>query len=199
MLARSDFNSRPSARGDISGERSARTTAISIHAPPRGATPLDQLTLSFPFYFNSRPSARGDAVRPPEVYAPHHFNSRPSARGDGLNSPLLSTVSISIHAPPRGATHVADAILNGIDFNSRPSARGDPVTINFAKPRRHFNSRPSARGDEARPPDYVPQLISIHAPPRGATQKNLRKTLKRYYFNSRPSARGDNIGLRPAL
>ena len=40
---------------------------------------------------------------------------------------------------------------------------------------RHFNSRPSARGDLYYPPFGVMQLISIHAPPRGAT--NLRNSL----------------------
>ena len=35
-------------------------------------------------------------------------------------------------------------------------------------------------------------LISIHAPPRGATQR-ISQSSPSYYFNSRPSARGDNI------
>ena len=98
---------------------------------------------------------------------------------------------ISIHAPPRGATTRHSAGRWCRHFNSRPSARGDClVAINFAKPR-NFNSRPSARGDsfgaisaivckfqftplrEGRPycddeMKYV-FLISIHAPPRGAT------------------------------
>ena len=56
----------------------------------------------------------------------------------------------------------------------------------------YFNSRPSARGDfnfyrEA----FDNLIISIHAPPRGATLcRDFRNTL--IYFNSRPSARGDN-------
>ena len=33
--------------------------------------------------------------------------------------------------------------------------------------------------------------ISIHAPPRGATESSPRNTARRRYFNSRPSARGD--------
>ena len=36
--------------------------AISIHAPPRGATHLLNPTKGFCYYFNSRPSARGDCV-----------------------------------------------------------------------------------------------------------------------------------------
>ena len=58
-----------------------------------------------------------------------------------------------------------------MNFNSRPSARGDPAAPVCPRPSRpHFNSRPSARGDiikEDKPVNIF--LISIHAPPRGAT------------------------------
>ena len=78
-----------------------------------------------------------------------HFNSRPSARGDILQA-------VTFHASPH--------------FNSRPSARGDATHTVAASRHKNFNSRPSARGDI--PPciritDAV--VISIHAPPRGAT------------------------------
>ena len=39
--------------------------------------------------------------------------------------------------------------------------------------------------------DFVKPIISIHAPPRGATRIHLRYFGKDFYFNSRPSARGD--------
>ena len=55
----------------------------------------------------------------------------------------------------------------------------------------HFNSRPSARGDYSTLPFISPLLISIHAPPRGATG-NAEKGDQQEYFNSRPSARGDH-------
>ena len=55
--------------------------------------------------------------------------------------------SISIHAPPRGATGWFRAPCRRCNFNSRPSARGDNQGI-----------QPVRRG-----------YISIHAPPRGAT------------------------------
>ena len=87
----------------------------------------------------------------------------------------------------------------------------------------YFNSRPSARGDQF-PLQQVhdAHLISIHAPPRGATGGNdswggneifqftplregrrarRRKTpANNHNFNSRPSARGDrSAGRRPLL
>ena len=122
-----DFNSRPSARGDglqcgiiLSGQTFQFTPlregrlgkanqvccrlAISIHAPPRGATAPVRAAHQHNGDFNSRPSARGDCPRrdgirqerlfqftplregrrwlPSRPSQAHHFNSRPSARGD---------------------------------------------------------------------------------------------------------------------
>ena len=77
------------------------------------------------------------------------------------------------------------------NFNSRPSARGDNIVANVCRQSCYFNSRPSARGDLSGGFYFVPPLISIHAPPRGATlwQSTVRHGM--IYFNSRPSARGD--------
>ena len=54
------FNSRPSARGDITHVFCAAILAISIHAPPRGATRQHAGGTKACANFNSRPSARGD-------------------------------------------------------------------------------------------------------------------------------------------
>ena len=100
--------------------------------------------------------------------------------------------TISIHAPPRGATGwLSSALSTTSHFNSRPSARGDCKARLATAWHPYFNSRPSARGDpsplgkcairdfNSRPSARgdVPMLcmietgkrISIHAPPRGAT------------------------------
>ena len=146
-----NFNSRPSARGDIRFKSTIFPSRISIHAPPRGATPL-----LFPV---------GNYFTPISIHAPprgatrwlytqpsfsRHFNSRPSARGDDCQRVQPILPFISIHAPPRGATF------------SRHS---------FASPFLYFNSRPSARGDARRNGDIAAKIISIHAPPRGATRR----------------------------
>ena len=146
--------------------------AISIHAPPRGATTLPAAICPAASYFNSRPSARGDA------------------------SPSIRTASrrISIHAPPRGATKKSVAVRNGNKFQFTPLREGRPSppkprrcvhTISIHAPPRgattclrhkrpykyNFNSRPSARGD----------------------WQSGEKYHRRHHFNSRPSARGDSI------
>ena len=41
---------------------------------------------------------------------------------------------------------------------------------------------------------WMKKLISIHAPPRGATARASSRQQKRQHFNSRPSARGDTAG-----
>ena len=78
-----------------------------------------------------------------------YFNSRPSARGDYC---------------------VRLCHVIRVYFNSRPSARGDAICTHLQQFQKYFNSRPSARGDWG---NWVRKIktidISIHAPPRGAT------------------------------
>ena len=177
VVVDNNFNSRPSARGDLSicpsthvsvfqftplregrlamlGER-ADTRRISIHAPPRGAT-----------------------------------------HGGGVL--LVSLEMISIHAPPRGATKrhstswkrslfqftpLREGRLTQLcdtwtesEFQFTPLREGRLEPVHHAPHYEHdFNSRPSARGD-----GYIGQgdksdLISIHAPPRGATRRRGRQ------------------------
>ena len=98
-----------------------------------------------------------------------YFNSRPSARGDEREP------------ADDGA---------GNYFNSRPSARGDRACRVARTGLVHFNSRPSARGD---PDGGVARrnrrVISIHAPPRGATL-DLEASLRLPAFQFTPLREG---------
>ena len=142
------FNSRPSARGDDAhGSYDGMYRDISIHAPPRGATRRYALLTYMPNYFNSRPSARGDDIITLPC-RPCKFQFTPLREG---------RPSFSVAASPKQ------------NFNSRPSARGDQRASTSSPPKPHFNSRPSARGDLNRVSKDEAYLISIHAPPRGAT------------------------------
>ena len=169
------------------------TWQISIHAPPRGATASssafsDSLNL-FQFTplregrryqgtysyghgnFNSRPSARGDRLFRYAGTAAEHFNSRPSARGDATGYIGQGDKSISIHAPPRGATKRCYMANMAWIFQFTPLREGRQRR----SPNRH-SSTP----------------ISIHAPPRGATFSRRERYASLSHFNSRPSARGDD-------
>ncbi len=99
---------------------------ISIHAPPRGATPqvLGGSYGSFVFQFTPLREGRRHRVNVGNQVL--DFNSRPSARGDadyrripgdtvfqftplregrlGAMMKSMGIADISIHAPPRGAT-----------------------------------------------------------------------------------------------
>ena len=167
------FNSRPSARGDFAlgtffpraiqfqftplreGRLRVRRTAdssdaisihapprgatlrfapriiqalISIHAPPRGATSAPRSHATPPTNFNSRPSARGDERGHPPAEEAQHFNSRPSARGDGT---------------------VSKSALCDIRFQFTPLREGRlPRMLSEGEAGENFNSRPSARGDQ---------------------------------------------------
>ena len=145
--------------------------AISIHAPPRGATDGGNRHKAGHDYFNSRPSARGDEHRRGAEERRRH---------------------ISIHAPPRGATPAGRwTQCPPAYFNSRPSARGDQYLCCHILSPSDFNSRPSARGDHKDGRTTGRLGISIHAPPRGATRWDINWCLSLTDFNSRPSARGD--------
>ena len=126
--SQSDFNSRPSARGD----QNVATWLIW-----RG-------------YFNSRPSARGDDGEFTENDVPFYFNSRPSARGDSWGHQRKQDVNISIHAPPRGATENPLRNFRGNRFQFTPLREGRLVLPVLPCDFCDFNSRPSARGDGKR-------------------------------------------------
>ena len=166
------FNSRPSARGDRTvffvtpttspfqftplregrhapPEAVEATPAISIHAPPRGATQPSSGCLRHRVISIHAPPRGATALSPGDPRRFPYFNSRPSARGDVRLLPLLRQESpISIHAPPRGATIPAAAMRGGTPISIHAPPRGATARLHV------FGAAVN---------------ISIHAPPRGAT------------------------------
>ena len=193
---------------------SAACVTISIHAPPRGATPTRTAASGRPEYFNSRPSARGDVVKVPicraaeiSIHAPPRGATRRGCgQGDGCRC-------ISIHAPPRGATSRRPRVRASGKFQFTPLREGRlpwtflicclPLISIHAPPRGATASFLVSKWRDS---------ISIHAPPRGATARPGRNICAESFqftplregrphrispppnfsnFNSRPSARGD--------
>ena len=189
------FNSRPSARGDVWQFASAIVRSV----------------------FQFTPLREGRQLKPKEEPNRVLFQFTPLREGRPmLKAEFLRARIISIHAPPRGATAIVAQEVAALPFQFTPLREGRQVNT-ASKPlvAHHFNSRPSARGDDSRtniatripvisihaPPRGATAedirhswnlLISIHAPPRGATFTAATATRWRCYFNSRPSARGDN-------
>ena len=97
---------------------------ISIHAPPRGATASMSRCVPPRGDFNSRPSARGDSPRKAGETFRLDFNSRPSARGDHDAHRRGLVGTISIHAPPRGATRRIGKNRSRVLFQFTPIREG---------------------------------------------------------------------------
>ena len=108
----------------------------------------------------------------------------------------ISRDKISIHAPPRGATGTHQKAACPSPFQFTPLREGRPkksqknakkglfqfTPLREGRPTRagrmriskmYFNSRPSARGDVKDAVLFHIAVISIHAPPRGATLTSL--------------------------
>ena len=86
----------------------------------------------------------------------------------------LAKKLISIHAPPRGATpHISSQPPPRRGFQFTPLREGRQMGIESSSASLYFNSRPSARGDLAQRGRKRQRVISIHAPPRGATQLGI--------------------------
>ena len=102
------------------------STRISIHAPPRGAT-FDKATVVSRYsHFNSRPSARGDRtylrklVQKVFQFTPLREGRRFREMGGCME------FSISIHAPPRGATLADKITVRVCVFQFTPLREGRP-------------------------------------------------------------------------
>ena len=195
---------------------------ISIHAPARGATRTkDDCWKSH--YFNSRPCERGDQYfedHKDEIYkfqftplregrlspqgnagAYSLFQFTPLREGRRqAGAAIVGGLTISIHAPARGATAKGRARATpSPNFNSRPCERGDCKVGRREICLLHFNSRPCERGDKVLAIIKTSQkLISIHAPARGATTLGRCSASKPSDFNSRPCERGDLLHCLPA-
>ena len=131
---------------------------------------LSRYTATIVFQFTPLREGRQISITPNKSI--EDFNSRPSARGDAEKDYLPNPFTISIHAPPRGATENRFLDKPVLQFQFTPLREG----------------RLEKSGNVSK--EYV---ISIHAPPRGATSRRDSLTNgRRIDFNSRPSARGDN-------
>ena len=148
-------------------------SAISIHAPPRGATYAVYYVCILPNYFNSRPSARGDDSYMGAVCAKRGFQFTPLREGrQRLRFPQRNGRTISIHAPPRGATHCISREHNRERISIHAPPRGATCPLgSLSSQRRLFQFTPLREGRlNGALTSATVSTISIHAPPRGATK-----------------------------
>ena len=171
---------------------------ISIHAPPRGATrPVRGIAFCTDISIHAPPRG-ATALYGYNVFYQPTFQFTPLREGRLVRVLRLGVRILFQFTPLREGRHELLASLRSVfDFNSRPSARGDqgcafqqtshyifqftPLREGRRKQtfrvtcKSYFNSRPSARGDLMCAPIYCETNgISIHAPPRGATAKDMQ-------------------------
>ena len=127
--------------------------------------------------FQFTPLREGRPVTVPDGWMAYSFQFTPLREGRRvLVTMCIIHRSISIHAPPRGATCVGyDVHYTSVDFNSRPSARGDRAASGVLDHRQRFQFTPLREGRPRFLSPVRPAMrISIHAPPRGATAKDMQ-------------------------
>ena len=215
LYASDYFNSRPSARGDIFPSRDSRPAIIFQFTPLREGrhagnrrevsqglfqfTPLREGRLPLPAmppiscYFNSRPSARGDNSIHEAGVQEFRFQFTPLREGRRTTKRYFPQDKIFQFTPLREGRRGAWVKCTNpkCDFNSRPSARGDAISSAISE-NILISIHAPPRGATRCGQECLGGLsISIHAPPRGATRATGKPDVLLDHFNSRPSARGD--------
>ena len=142
---------------------------ISIHAPPRGATHWRAERKAPCRSFQFTPLREGRRGSVSLIGQPNSFQFTPLREGRLAFIWLRERHLISIHAPPRGATFSLVHCSSPHVFQFTPLREGRRLYRKGNCYFDDFNSRPSARGDLIMVPSLNAPMISIHAPPRGAT------------------------------
>ena len=203
--------------------------AISIHAPAKGATqrcgkhfPLLGFQSTLPRRERPAPPVRAIHNTPFQSTLPRrerrtriarnrgyaiHFNPRSREGSDVRSANDTIIMGISIHAPAKGATQIADALKavcaisihapakgatsglsaeprSGRNFNPRSREGSDVPAIQAVPPPEHFNPRSREGSDRFNARMCRRDCISIHAPAKGATFLDLSCSGMKSVFQS---------------
>ena len=155
-------------------EKLDKVLEISIHAPARGATLADNVTGNSIVFQSTLPRGERRFTVHRLWFNRCEFQST-LPRGERLDKrySAYSVGIISIHAPARGATFFYYSItFQKIYFNPRSREGSDCVPSVTLASSSNFNPRSREGSDELSMHDYIAlSIISIHAPARGATEK----------------------------
>ena len=150
-------------------------------------------------YFNprTREGCDRDIIKRKRRY--QHFNPRTREGCDASKSTDFTGDYISIHAPARGATHIASRAVIGNGISIHAPARGATTTDSIALQSEVISIHAPARGATCTPCGrLVNANISIHAPARGATDVVRADCPLVYGFQS-THPRGVRRQSRPSL
>ena len=126
--------------------------------------------------FQFTPLREGRQLLPGSVRQPYYFNSRPSARGDHGDGAVIANF-VQFQFTPLREGRQGGCTRNHFFkiFQFTPLREGRPIWVLMDLQQANFNSRPSARGDDALQQAEAAGVISIHAPPRGATLTDVQR------------------------
>ena len=120
--------------------------------------------------FDPRPREGGDALRVPFDASLTRFDPRPREGGDPIDQPLRS---------------------RRLSFDPRPREGGDPRSWSKRPCHRSFDPRPREGGDsDAQRLEWGREVVSIHAPAKGATPLKPASQHPAIVFRSTPPRRG---------
>ena len=128
-----------------------------------------------------------------------YFNPRPREGGDGCRDDgYHRRLSISIHAPARGATPCRGKSRGDTwHFNPRPREGGDMSCPDLTGTILLFQSTPPRGERRSVPVDILPTAIFQSTPPRGERPMSADAALPRHHFNPRPREGSDVDRLMP--
>ena len=146
---------------------------LSFSAPLRGGRLNIPSTVQLPRLFQSTPPRGGRLARAFKGIADNGFNPRPRAGGDFVNHYGTDANLAFQSTPPRGGRlTLSEMIVSSSTVSIHAPARGATSRDGGGRALRHtFQSTPPRGGRLV--PQYEPVmrlLVSIHAPARGATR-----------------------------
>ena len=137
-----NFNPRSREGSDSAIRETCGSYNISIHAPAKGATSMDDRLIRIETISIHAPAKGATAVPQFPIFHLHYFNPRSREGSDRAVLLILQHQTISIHAPAKGATD--DAVKAAVDaenFNPRSREGSDNIIRKFGRSRSHFNPR----------------------------------------------------------
>ena len=137
--------------------------------------------------FNPRSHERSDHITQSFVFRFFNFNPRSHERSDHFQRTLWRLLChISIHAPTRGATSPGTTPLRWHWFQYTLPREERHITPEQWEQLKNFNPRSHERSDETYKTLYISDLISIHAPTRGATLLKLAISISLIFQSTLP-------------
>ena len=143
---------------------------ISIHAPTRGATIQRLVQMHQMQYFNPRSHERSDYLESTWHPLASGFQSTLPREERQINSLINEVGKIFQSTLPREERRYLILITLSLkNFNPRSHERSDINIFLVLNQNAHFNPRSHERSDGHDCIQFLDDLISIHAPTRGAT------------------------------